>query len=112
MQLEYTRMKQEMEHLPARALVVENLLLLSWDLTTTVSQDLTVLHGGLLSTLITHCGMDEIAMDLRAHAVIHQTSHGSARSFLNQLLTTWRFVPVGMSLAPMRILPLILFNSQ
>ena len=55
--------------------------------------------------------MDKIAMDLRAHAVIPQTSRGSARSFLSQLLTIWRFVSVGMSLAPTRILPLTLFNS-
>ena len=40
MQLEYMKMEQELEHLPARALVVENLLLLSWALTTTVNQDL------------------------------------------------------------------------
>ena len=57
MQLDYMKMKQEMDHLSARALVGEHLLLLSWALTTTVSQDLTVLHGGLLlSTLMTHCG--------------------------------------------------------
>ena len=60
---------------------------------------------------MTHCGMDKIAMDVSTHAVIPQTSHGSARSFLSQLLITWRFVSVGMSLAPMRILPLTLFNS-
>ena len=59
MQLDYMKMKQELEHLPARALVVENLFLLSWALTTTMSQDLTVLHGGLFSTLMTHCGMDK-----------------------------------------------------
>ena len=56
-------MEQEtlMEHLPACALVVENLL--SWALTTTVRQDLTVLHGCLLlSILMIHCGMDKIAM--------------------------------------------------
>ena len=110
MQLDYMKI---LEHLPAHALVMENLLLLSWALTTTVSQDLTVLHGNpLFSTLMIHCGMDKIAMNSRAHAVIPQTSHGFARSFLSQLLTTWRFVSVGMSLAPiMRILPLTLFNS-
>ena len=42
MQLDYIKMEQrELEHLPAHALVVENLLL-SWALTTTVSQDLTI----------------------------------------------------------------------
>ena len=61
MQLDYMKMEQrELEHLPAHALVVKNLLLLSWALTTTVSQDLTVLHGVLFSTLMTHCGMDKI----------------------------------------------------
>ena len=92
-------MEQEtlVEHLPARALVVENLLL-SWALTTTVSQDLTVLHGCLLlSILMIHCGMDEIAMYLGVHAVIPQTSHGSARSFLSQLFggsCLWRSISI------------------
>ena len=52
----------------------------------------------MLSTLMTHCGMDKIVVDLRAHAVIPQTSRGSARSFLSQLLMTWRFASVGINL--------------
>ena len=35
-----------------------------WVLTTTVSQDLMLLHGGMLSILMTHCGMVKVVMDL------------------------------------------------
>ena len=69
-------------------MVVEHLLQVLWALTTTVRQQLVLVTGKLFSTLMTHCGMDKIAMDLSVHAVIHQTSHGSARCFLSQLLTT------------------------
>ena len=49
-----------------------------------------LLHGGLLfSTIMTHCGMDKIVMNLRVHAVILQIFHGPAKSFLNQLLRIW-----------------------
>ena len=65
----------------------------------------------LVVTLTTHCGMDKIAMDLSVHAVIPQASHGSARCFLSQLLTTWSFTSVGMRISTLRILPLTLFNS-
>ena len=97
------------------ALVVENLLLVLWVLTTTVSQHLTVVqftfHGNLLgSTLMTHCGMDKIVVDLSEHVVIPQTSHVSVRSFLKQLLTTWSFESVGINLYLMKILLLTLFN--
>ena len=40
----------------------------------------------LFSTLLIHCGMDNIVMDLSVHAVVLQTSRGSARSFLGQVL--------------------------
>ena len=60
---------------------------------------------------VTHCGMDKIVVDLSVHAVIHQTSLGSARSFLSQLLTTWSSASVGMRTLATRILPLTLFNS-
>ena len=57
------------------------------------------LSGTLLfSTLMTHCGMDKIAMDLSVHAVILQTSRGSARTFLSQLLMIWSSVSVGINL--------------
>ena len=80
--------------------------------TTTVSQHLKVLRRTLLfSTIMTHCGIDKIALDLNVHAVILQTSHGFARTFLSQLLMTWSFVSVGMSLAPMKMFPLTLLNS-
>ena len=42
-------------------------------------------------------------MDLRVHAVIHQTSRGSARSFVSQLLTTWSYGSVGMRISATRI---------
>ena len=67
------------------ALVVEHHPLPLWALTTTVSLELTLVHGLIL---MTHCGMDKIAMDLSVPAVIPQTSRGSARSFLSQLLMT------------------------
>ena len=76
-----------------------------------VSQDSTFIHGITFSTLMTHCGMDKIVIDLSVHAVIPQTSRGSARTFLSQLLTTWRFVSVQIKLNRMRMSPLILFNS-
>ena len=84
MLLDYGKTKQT--HPPVHALVVDNLLLILWVLTTTVRQLLTVLHGTpLFSTLMTHCGMDKIVADLSAHDVIPQTSRGSARNFLSQL---------------------------
>ena len=105
-------MKMKHSQPPVHAPVKENLLLLLWALTTTVSQDITVLHGSLLfSTLMTHCGMDKIATDLSVHAVILQTSHGSARSFLSRLLMIWSSACVVMSLALMKILQLTLLNS-
>ena len=52
----------------------------------------------LFSTIMAHCGMDKIAMDLSVHAVILQTSRGSARSFLSQLLMIWSSVSVGSNL--------------
>ena len=85
-------------------------LLALWALTITVSQELILLDGVLFSTLMIHCGMDR-TVDMKVHAVIPQTSHGFARSFLNQLMTLWSFVSVGIILAAMRILPLTLFNS-
>ena len=68
-------------------------------------------HGVIFSTLMTHCGMDKIAMDMRLHAVILQISLGSVGNFLSQLLTTWSFASVETHLYLMRILPLTLFNS-
>ena len=110
MQLEY--MKTIMNRLPVHAVVVDNLLLTLWTLTTTVSQELVLVDGNMVfSTLVTHCGMDKVVMDLRGHAVILQTSRGSAKSFLSQLLMTWKFASVGMRFSTMRILPLTLFNS-
>ena len=92
MQLGYLKTTHNIHQAPVHALVVEDLLLNLWALTTTVSQDLTLLHGNLLLfILIIHCGMEKIVVDLRAHAVILQTSRGSARNFLSQLLTTWSF---------------------
>ena len=101
--------------LPVHAPVTDILLLILWDLTTTVSQHLTAaqvtFHGILLfSTLMTHCGMDKIVVELSVHAVIPQTSHGSTRSFLSQLQMTWSFVSVEINLQEMRMTPLILFN--
>ena len=55
-------------------------------------------HPLLFSTLLAHCGMEKIVADLNMHAVIPQTSHGSARSFLSQLLTTWSSASVGINL--------------
>ena len=111
MQLDY--LKTQQTYPPVRALVVEHLLQVLWALTTTVSQHIVVLCGTLLfSTIMTHCGMDKIVMDLSVHAVILQTSRGSARSFLSQLLMTWNSVSVWMSLVtPMKIFPLTLLNS-
>ena len=57
-------------------------------LTTTVRQHFIFLHTVMSSTMNTHCGMDKIVKDLSVHAVIPQTSRGSARNFLSQLLTT------------------------
>ena len=65
----------------------------------------------MFSTLMIHCGMDKVVVDLNVHALILQTFHGSARCFLSQLLMTWRFAFVGMSIVTLRILPLTLFNS-
>ena len=98
-------------HPLVHALAVEYLPLLLWALTTTVKQDITLFYGSLFSTLMTHCGMDKIAVDLSVHAVILQTFRGSARTFLSQLLMTWSFASVGMNLAPMKMFPLILSNS-
>ena len=95
--------------LPVRA-VVERLLLVLWALTTTVSQDTPILR--MVLPLMTHCGMDKIAVELSVHAVTPQTSHGSVRSFLSQLLMTWSAVFVGMSVVLMRISPLTLLNSM
>ena len=97
-QLDYLKTQQYIKATSVHVLVVEHLLLLLLALTTTVSQHLVVLRGTLLfSTLMTHCGMDKIAMDLSVHAVILQISHGSARSFLGQLLTIWNSVSVGIN---------------
>ena len=90
---------------------LEDLLQILWALTITVSQDLIVLGYPLRSTLMTCCGMDKVVTDLRAHAVISQTSRGSARSFLSQLLMNWRFASVGIQDSVMKISPLTLFNS-
>ena len=96
MQLGYLKSQPQMDcHSPVHALVMDYLLLILWALTTTVSQD--VFHGSLLgSTLMTDCGMDKIVVDWSVPAVILQTSHGSARSFLSQLLMTCRFASVGI----------------
>ena len=80
--------KTIVKHLPVHAVVVDNLLLTLWALTTTVKQHLTEVQSSLLFSQMTHCGMDKIAMILNVHAVILQISHGSARRFLSQLLTT------------------------
>ena len=73
-------METEFTHLPVHALVVEHHLLILWALTTTVSLELTLAHGIMFSTLMTHCGMGKVVMDLGIHAVIPQTSRGSARA--------------------------------
>ena len=91
--------------------VVAHHLLLLWALTTTVSLDLTLIHGVTFSTLMTHCGMDKIVVDLSIHAVITQTFPGSARNFLSQLQMTWSSASVGIKLNGMRISPSTLFNS-
>ena len=104
-------METKFTHPVVHALVVEHHPLPLWALTTTVSLQLTLVHGILLSTLMTHCGMDKVVVDLSVPAVILQTSRGSARSFLSQLLMTWRFASVGMKESYGRILPLTLFNS-
>ena len=110
MQLDILKSQPHMDwHGLVHALVMEDLLLILWALTTTVSQDLIVLHGFLWSTLMIHCGMDKVVMDLSVHAVIFQTCLGSAGNFLSQLLMTWRFASVVMEL--LRTLPLTLFNS-
>ena len=64
--------------------VVEHLPLVLWALTTTVSQDTLILR--VVLPLMTHCGMDEIVVELSERAVTPQTFRGSARSFLSQLL--------------------------
>ena len=80
MQLDMLKSQTQVDwHGLVHALVMEDLLLILWALTTTVSQDLIVFHGFLWSTLMTRCGMDKVVMDLSVHAVILQTSLGSAR---------------------------------
>ena len=99
MQLGYLKTTHTIQQAPVHALVVEDLLLNLWALTTTVSQELALLHGNLLFFILkTHCGMDKIVVDLSEHVVIFQTFRGSARSFLSQLLTTWSFASVAIIL--------------
>ena len=84
--------------LPTDLLVSGRIFLPIVTMDTTVSQVLVLASGNPPSTLTTHCGMDKTVVDLSVPAVITQTSHGSARSFLRQLQMTWSSVSVGINL--------------